>query len=297
MNFIFHFISGMSSFSLTNIFQDCFYTTNQLWFLWIVRQRSPGPVRSPCPPCATQQSHAAAQPPKQPRNQQKEPSSHQSKQQQPQEKPSSSRSNQPAPPTLLSTFLPRPRAANICNLENGAAPRSSGAYSLTAKASTYTLKIGLTRRAGVRILAGPLCKGWCDQSFVFPALLGHGFVLPTTASQNPFFSGLLLLKISKSVVLRNLCLIFYCFVSRRSGPGRSRSGPRSAACPACPVRVALVEQAPGPPPVFGTRHRPGLGRLQRHGDVLREGLPLGGGAAVASRGAVDGGFTREKRGI
>ena len=136
MNFIFHFIYGMSSFPLTNIFQDCYYTTNQLWFLWIFRQRSPGPVRSPCPPCATQQSHAAAQPPKQPRNQQKEPSSHQSKQQQqPQEKPSSSRSNQPAPSTLLSTFLPRPGAANICNLEPGAAPRSSGAYSLTAKAS------------------------------------------------------------------------------------------------------------------------------------------------------------------
>ena len=71
MNFIFHFIYGMSSFPLTNIFQDCYYTTNQLWFLWIFRQRSPAPVRSPCPPCATQQSHAAAQPPKQPRNQQK----------------------------------------------------------------------------------------------------------------------------------------------------------------------------------------------------------------------------------
>ena len=127
MNFIFHFIYGMSSFPLTNIFQDCYYTTNQLWFLWIFRQRSPGPVRSPCPPCATQQSHAAAQPPKQPRNQQKEPSSHQSKQQQqPQEKPSSSRSNQPAPSTLLSTFLARPGAANICNLEPGAAPGAAG---------------------------------------------------------------------------------------------------------------------------------------------------------------------------
>ena len=105
-----------------------------------VRVSGSGPVRSgfwtgfcrqslPRPPCATQQSHAAVQPPEQPRNQQKEPSSHQSKQQQqqqPQEKPSSSRSNQPAPSTLLSTFLPRPGGANICNLEPGAAPGAVG---------------------------------------------------------------------------------------------------------------------------------------------------------------------------
>ena len=140
----------------------------------------------------------------------------------------------------------------------------------------------------VRFARGGVTKVLCFQRCLATALCYQEPLLKT----HSFLAAAA--KTSKSVVLRNLCSIFYCFVSRRSGPGRSRSGPRSAACP---VRVALVEQAPGPPPVFGTRHRPGLGRLQRHGDVLREGLPLGGGAAVASRGAVDGGFTREKRGI
>ena len=30
----------------------------------------------------------------------------------------------------------------------------------------------------IQFLPGLLCKAWCDQSFVFPALLGHSFVLP-----------------------------------------------------------------------------------------------------------------------
>jgi hypothetical protein len=42
----------------------------------------------------------------------------------------------------------------------------------------------------------------------------------------PLFSGFLLLKTSISTVLRNLCLICYCFVcSHRSGPGRVGLGP------------------------------------------------------------------------
>ena len=67
---------------------------------------------------------------------------------QPQEKPSSSRSNQPAPSTLLSTFLPRPGGANICNLEPGAAPWSSGAYSLAAKSASSLKNISCPRRGG-----------------------------------------------------------------------------------------------------------------------------------------------------
>ena len=50
------------------------------------------------PPCATQQSYAAAQPPKQPRNPPKPAEV-------PQEKPSSNRSRQPAPSTV---YIPSP---------------------------------------------------------------------------------------------------------------------------------------------------------------------------------------------
>ena len=61
------------------------------------------------------------------------------------------------------------------------------------------------------------------------------------AEPKPLFSCFLLLKTSKSTVLRNLCLICYCFVcSRRSGSGRSRSGPRSAACRRTVIIVILL---------------------------------------------------------
>lgn len=138
--------------------------------------------------------------------------------------PGEAQQQQKQPTSTFNATVYIPSSPRGCqHLQFGARrrPRSSGAYSLAAK-SASSLKNISCLGAGARI-AGPLCKGWCDQRLCFqrclatalcyqePLLKTHSFLAAAENFKISCFAKLVL----------NILLL--CFTSVRSGSVSVRS--------------------------------------------------------------------------